>query len=144
MIAGGVYDKAYHSEQVAPRLEQLGSRASYVGEVTRERLWELMAGAEAVLCPAYWDEPFGLVPCEAQATGTPVIAYARGGLAEVVADGRTGWLVAPGDVAAAADAVLRVGALDRRACRAWVEQHFSLTAMLDAHERFYATVLGTT
>ncbi len=144
VIVGGVYDKAYHSKQVAPRLEWLGSCASYVGEVARERLWELMAGAEAVLCPAYWDEPFGLVPCEAQATGTPVIAYARGGLREVVADARTGWLVAPGDVAAAADAVQRLGALDRRACRSWVEQRFSLAAMLDAHERFYATVLGPT
>jgi len=143
VIAGGVYDTAYYAEQIAPRLEWLGSRASSVGEVARERLWELMAGAEAVLCPVHWDEPFGLVPCEAQATGTPVIAYGRGGLREVIADGRTGWLVAPGDVAAAAEAVRRVDALDRRACRAWVEQRFSLTAMLEAHERFYATVLGS-
>jgi UDP-glucose:tetrahydrobiopterin glucosyltransferase len=143
VIAGGVYDTAYYAEQIAPRLERLGSRARSVGEVARERLWELMAGAEAVLCPVHWDEPFGLVACEAQATGTPVIAYGRGGLREVIADGRTGWLVAPGDVTAAAEAVRRVDALDRRTCRAWVEQRFSLTAMLEAHERFYATVLGS-
>jgi glycosyltransferase involved in cell wall biosynthesis len=143
VIAGGVYDTAYYAERVAPRLDEPDGRATYVGEVGRERLWELMAGAEAVLCPVAWEEPFGLVACEAQATGTPVIAYARGALGEVVADGRTGRLVPPGDVAAAAEAVRRVGALDRRGIRAWVERRFGLAAMLDAHENYYASVLGT-
>ncbi len=142
VIAGGVYDRAYYTEEIAPRLERSGGRVSYVGELSRERLWELMAGAEALLCPIQWDEPFGLAACEAQATGTPVIAYARGGLREVVDDGQTGWLAPLGDIEAAAAAVTRVAALDRRACRAWVEQRFSLAAMLDAHERFYRMVLA--
>jgi UDP-glucose:tetrahydrobiopterin glucosyltransferase len=143
LIAGSVYDEVYYAERIAPLLDRPGGHISYVGELSRERLWELMAGAEALLCPVHWDEPFGLVACEAQATGTPVIAYARGGLREVVADGHTGWLVAPGDVAAAAEAARRVGALNRRACRAWVEERFSLAAMLDAHERFYTAVCET-
>jgi len=142
LMAGGVYDEAYYAERVAPHLGRPGARVTFLGELPRERLWEVMAGAEAVLCPVAWDEPFGLVACEAQAAGTPMIGYARGGLREVVADGATGWLVPPGDVAAAAAAVDRAGALDRRACRAWVEGRFGLGAMLDAHERFYAETLG--
>ena len=59
--------------------------------------------AAVVLCPALWDEPFGMVAAEAQACGTPVVAFRRGALAEVVLDGVTGFLVAPGDIAAAAD-----------------------------------------
>lgn len=140
VLAGGIYDDDYYRSRIAPRLDE--RRARYLGLVSRERLWELMAGAVAVLCPVHWDEPFGLVACEAQATGTPVVGYARGGLAEVVADGETGWLVAEGNVGAAVAAVGRVSAIDRRACRRRVEMRFSLDAMLDAYEAFYGDMLS--
>lgn len=140
LIAGGVYDETYYAERVAPHLGRDDARVTFLGALSRERLWAVMAGAEAVLCPSIWDEPFGLVPCEAQAAGTPVIAYARGGLREVISDGVTGWLVPPGDMDAAA-AVDRLAALDRHSCRAWVAERFGLDAMLDAHERFYAETL---
>ena len=139
VLAGGVYDDAYYASRVAPRLD--GTRAQYLGLLAREQLWELMAGAVGVLCPVHWDEPFGLVACEAQATGTPVVGYARGGLVEVVADGETGWLVAEGDVAAAVTAVARVAEIDRGACRRRVERLFSIDAMLDAYEAFYRDML---
>lgn len=142
MLAGGVYDEIYFAERVAPLLAEAGDVVTYVGQVARERLWDLMAGAEAALCLPRWDEPFGLVACEAQAAGTPVVGYARGGLREVVQDGATGRLVAPGDIPAAAAAIAEAVALDRRACRALVEQRFSLPAMLDAHERFYKSILA--
>lgn len=140
VLAGGIYDDAYYASRIAPRLDD--TRARYLGLVSRERLWELMAGAVAVLCPVHWDEPFGLVACEAQATGTPVVGYARGGLVEVVADGETGWLVAEGDVGAAAAAVARVSEIDRSACRRRVERLFSIGAMLDAYEAFYRDMLS--
>jgi glycosyltransferase involved in cell wall biosynthesis len=66
-----------------------------------------MSHALAVLCPARWEEPFGMVAAEAQACGTPVVAYRRGGLQEVIVDGFTGFLVPPDDVCAAADALIR-------------------------------------
>jgi glycosyltransferase involved in cell wall biosynthesis len=97
-----------------------------------------MAEASAVLVPSQWEEPFGLVPCEAQAAGAPVVGYAIGALPEIVEDGRTGWLVAPGDIAAAADALARVDAIARRDCRARVEERFSVPSMLDAYEQVYA------
>lgn len=143
ILVGGVYDEAYFVERIRPRLESLGDAASYLGAVTRERLWELMAGAGAVLCPVQWEEPFGLVACEAQAAGAPVVGYARGGLREVVADGETGWLTPPDDLDAAVAAVERVGQVDRAACRARVERLFSLDAMLSAYEDFYARCLAS-
>ena len=67
--------------------------------VPRTSLWEAMARAAVVLYPARWDEPFGLAAAEAQACGTPVVAFRRGGLGEVIVDGVTGFLVPPDDIA---------------------------------------------
>jgi UDP-glucose:tetrahydrobiopterin glucosyltransferase len=144
LLAGGVYDADYFAERIAPKLNAAAPSVEYVGTLSRETLWRLMGGAEAVLCPVRWDEPFGLVACEAQAAGTSVVGYARGGLREVVADGVTGYLVPPGDLDAATEAVARANALDRAACRAHVARTFSLDAMLDGYERFYAEMLRLT
>ncbi len=138
VLAGDVYDTRYYEQRIAPRLARLGERVRYLGSVPREALYQLMGEARAVLCTPHWDEPFGLVACEALAAGAPVIGYQRGGLSEVVADGETGYLVAPGDVSAAVAAVQRAPALDRHACRARVESLFQLETMLDAYEAFYA------
>jgi glycosyltransferase involved in cell wall biosynthesis len=94
-----------------------------------------MAEAAAVLCPVRWDEPFGLVAAESQATGTPVVGYRRGALPEVVADGVTGALVAEGDVQGAASALAGAPGLDRGAIRRHAEETLGLDAMVDAYER---------
>jgi UDP-glucose:tetrahydrobiopterin glucosyltransferase len=144
LVAGGAYDPEYFATRARPLLADLeaAGQGEYLGPVPRERLWALMAGAEALLCPIHWDEPFGLVAVEAQAAGAPVVGYARGALPEVVADGVTGWLVPEGDAAEAARAVERAGTLDRAACRARVAELFSLDAMLAAHERVYTELVG--
>lgn len=142
LLVGNVYDRNYFAQRIAPRLAAAGGDAQYLDSVPRERLWALMAAAEAVLAPARWDEPFSLVACEAQAAGAPVIAYLRGGLREVVADGVTGWLVAPGDVAGAVEAIGRLKTIDRATCRERIRQHFSLAAMLDSYEAFYSAMLA--
>ena len=96
-----------------------------------------------VLCPSRWDEPFGLAAAEAQACGTPVVAFRRGGLSEVIVDGVTGFLVPPDDVAAAAAAVAPSAArLSRAACRQHAEGQLDLEVSLDAHERLYRRVAG--
>ena len=110
--------------------------------VPRTSLWEAMARAAVVLYPARWDEPFGLAAAEAQACGTPVVAFSRGGLGEVVADGVTGFLVPPDDLGAAAEAVSQAAGISRLGCRRHAEAQLDLELSLDAHERLYLRMAG--
>src|SRR5262249_9330614 len=110
--------------------------------VPRPSLWEAMARASVVLYPARWDEPFGLAAAEAQACGTPVVAFRRGGLGGGIMDGVTGFLVPPDDVRAAAGAVPEVAGISRMARRGHAEGERDLGRSLDAHERLYRRVGG--
>jgi glycosyltransferase involved in cell wall biosynthesis len=84
-----------------------------------------------------WEEPFGLVAAEAQATGTPVVGYRRGGLTEIIVDGVTGFLVAADDVPGAAGALRAARRLSRRSCRRHAETDLDLEPVLLQHERLY-------
>lgn len=137
-LYGHAYDPAYAAARVYPRAAD--PWVTLHGVVERRRLWEIMAHAAVVLCPATWEEPFGLVAAEAQAAGTPVVAFRRGALSEVVVDGATGFLVAPGDIAAAARAVRNVSGIGRAACRRHAEARLDLETSLDAHEALYRRV----
>jgi glycosyltransferase involved in cell wall biosynthesis len=101
-----------------------------------------MARAAVVLYPVRWDEAFGMAAAEAQACGTPVVAFRRGALGEVIADGVTGFLVPPDDIQAAVDAVGRTAGISRSACRDHAERHLDLELSLDAHERLYRQVVS--
>ena len=139
-VYGDVYDAGYSQEQIDPRRDRPG--VTMHQGVPRTSLWEAMARAAVVLCPSRWDEPFGLAAAEAQACGTPVVAFRRGGLSEVIVDGLTGLLVAADDVAAFAEAVARAPGLSRAACREHAEDRLDLELSLDAHERLYRRVAG--
>ena len=118
-VYGDVYDAGYSREQIDPRRGWPGVTVHQ--GVPRTSLWEAMARAAVVLYPARWDEPFGLAAAEAQACGTPVVAFRRGGLSEVIVDGVTGFLVPPDDVRAAAEAVPKAAGISRPACREHAE-----------------------
>ena len=137
-VYGDRYDADYARERIDPRRAEPGV-VVHPG-VARTTLWDAMAGAAVVLCPARWDEPFGMVAAEAQACGTPVVAFRRGALDEIIVDGVTGFLVAPDDIEAAADAVMRTTELSRSACRKHAERHLDLELSLDAHEQLYKRV----
>jgi glycosyltransferase involved in cell wall biosynthesis len=137
-VYGDVYDAGYSREQIDPRRGWPG--VTVHPGVPRASLWAAMARAAVVLCPARWDEPFGLAAAEAQACGTPVVAFRRGGLSEVIADGVTGFLVSPDDVQAAAEAVPKAAGISRTACREHAEGQLDLGLSLDAHERLYRRV----
>ena len=139
-IYGDVYDPGYSREQIDPRRNWPG--VTVHPGVPRAALWEAMARAAVVLYPARWDEPFGMAAAEAQACGTPVVAFRRGGLSEVILDGVTGFLVRPDDVAAAAEAVSKAAGISRLACREHAEGRLDLELSLDAHERLYRRVAG--
>ncbi|MDE3100901.1 MAG: glycosyltransferase [Chloroflexota bacterium] len=134
VLAGPVYDRAHFVSAVEPLL---AGDARYAGALARPDLYRLMGVSAALLLPVRWDEPFGLVAVEAQAAGTPVVTFARGGLVELVADGRTGFLVETDDEDAFVAAIRRIGGIDRAACRRNAER-WTIARMLDAHERLYA------
>ena len=131
------WERDYFEARVAPFLSD---EIQYLGEVGHERKLELLAGAMALLFPIRWNEPFGLVMLEAQACGTPVLAFPEGAAPEVVDDGRTGFLCR--DEADMAEAVGRVGSLDRAACRAAVEGYFSTARMAREHLELFESLLG--
>jgi glycosyltransferase involved in cell wall biosynthesis len=139
-VYGDVYDRPYCQEQIDPRRSWSG--VSVHEGVPRDSLWEAMAQAAVVLFPARWDEPFGMAAAEAQACGTPVVAFRRGGLSEVVVDGMTGYLVPPDDLGAAAEAVSKLTEISRSACRQHAEEKLDLELSLDAHESLYQRVAG--
>jgi glycosyltransferase involved in cell wall biosynthesis len=141
-VFGDVYDAEYAREQIEPRRGLTG--VTVHAGVARDVLWQAMARASVVLCPARWDEPFGMAAAEAQACGTPVVAFARGALAEVIADRVTGRLVAPDDVHSAAEAVGESASLSRTACRQHAERELDLELTLDAHERLYEQLAAAT
>jgi glycosyltransferase involved in cell wall biosynthesis len=137
-LYGERYDADYAREQIDPRRADPGVFV-HPG-VPRRTLWEALARAAVVLCPARWDEPFGMLAAEAQACGTPVVAFRRGALQEIIVDGVTGLMVAPDDIDAAADAVTRAIKLSRSRCREHAESRLDLELSLDAHEALYRRV----
>ena len=106
-------DREYFREVVRPLLKH--PLVEYVGELGGDSKDAFLGGAYALLFPIDWPEPFGLVMIEAMACGTPVIAYPRGSVPEVLEDGVTGWIVE--GIEAAVQAVGRVPAISRARCR---------------------------
>ena len=143
ILAGVIQDEEYFRTSVEPYLD--GDRVKYVGSANPARRDELLGGALALLHPIAFAEPFGLSVVEAMACGTPVVAFERGSMREVIADGETGFLVHSVEEAVAAigpqGSAGPLAALDRRACRRWVEQNFSVERMVDGYLEVYQGVL---
>ena len=127
-------DRAYFHTVIEPMLNA-ESCAEYIGEIGDDQKSEFLGGADALLFPIDWPEPFGLVMIEAMACGTPVIAYDRGSAREVVEDGLTGFVVNNEDEAIAA--LRRLHELDRQKIRARFEVRFSAPAMARQYVRLY-------
>jgi glycosyltransferase involved in cell wall biosynthesis len=140
-VYGDSYDADYTRAEIEPRRVSPG--VSVHPGVPRASLWEAIARAAVVVCPARWEEPFGMVAAEAQACGTPVVAFRRGALGEVIVDELTGFLITPDDIGAAAAAVRRISAISRSECRRHAETQLDLGRSLDAHERLYQRAAST-
>jgi glycosyltransferase involved in cell wall biosynthesis len=125
----------YLSEVVEPAMR--GVDVDLRTDVGHEEKSDLMMRARAVIVPIGWDEPFGLVMAEAAASGAPVVAFRRGSASELVLDGISGRLVAPGDVDAMARAVETIDRIDPLDCRAWAEGRFSARRMVRRYLRVY-------
>ncbi len=132
-------DLEYFEAEVKPRLKP--GVAEWVGEVGHDEKNKLYGDALALVNPIQWDEPFGLVVAESMACGTPVITYNRGAMAELIEDGRTGFLIKPDDETAFVEAIGKVASLNRSACRRRAEEKFSVEAMTKSYLAAYQSVL---
>jgi glycosyltransferase involved in cell wall biosynthesis len=138
VIAGIVHDQKYFDEAVAPHVD--GRRVRYVGPIGAEDRSRLLGEAHALLHLIEFDEPFGLSVVEAMACGTPVIAYRRGSMPELIDEGLTGMLV--DDLDGATRAVGQVDALDRADIRATAVRRFSRDRMVNEYVSVYEQVVG--
>jgi glycosyltransferase involved in cell wall biosynthesis len=136
LIAGIVQDKTYFQDEIQPNLDD--KQISYVGPVGVEEKNALFARAFALLHLNTIPERFGLVLAEANAAGVPVIAMDLGSCREVIEQGVTGILVT--NVAGAVRALDEVPAIDDKACRARVQERFSIATMVEAYEQVYARI----
>jgi len=130
-------DREYFQSAVQPLLDD--PLVEYLGEMGERDKNAFLGQAYALLFPIDWPEPFGLVMIEALACGTPVIAYGRGSVPEVLEDGVTGWIVAGRDDAI--QAIAQVSTLSRRRCRQTFEERFSATQMTQDYVRIYQQLL---
>ena len=138
VVAGIVQDQRYFDEQIAPRID--GHAVQFLGAVGPAARSEILGGARALLHLIGFDEPFGYSVVEAMACGTPVIAFRRGSMPELIVDGTTGFLV--DDIDAAVAAVGCAHALDRGAIRAHAVARFGRARMVDAYVEAYETVVA--
>jgi glycosyltransferase involved in cell wall biosynthesis len=130
-------DRDYFDREIHPLLAN--PFVDYIGEIDERRKADFLGGAEALLFPIDWPEPFGLVMIEALACGTPVIAFRGGSVPEVIEDGVTGFVV--DSVEEACAAVDRIGTLDRRRCRQSFERRFTAARMARDHVAVYEAVI---
>jgi len=131
-------DKIYFETRIRPMLDH--PLIEFIGEIGDHQKSEFLGGADALLFPIDWPEPFGLVMIEAMACGTPVVAFRCGSTAEIVEDGATGFLVDTLEQAVAATD--RAALLDREAIRARFELRFSATAMARRYLDVYGDLLA--
>lgn len=132
-------DQAYWDETIAP-LIAAHPNIEFAGEIDEEQKAGFLGNARALLFPIDWPEPFGLVMIEAMACGTPVIAFRSGAVPEVIDDGVTGFIVA--SIAEAAEAVARLGQLDRGKVRATFEMRFTVERMAQDYLSIYRGLPG--
>lgn len=137
VIAGIVQDRDYYTTHVEPHID--GVAVEYLGPVAAEQRAEVLGQALALLHLISFDEPFGLSLIEAMACGTPVIAFDRGSMREIIRTGVTGFIV--DGVSGAVDAVGAVKTIDRADCRSDVEKRFSSARMARDYVRVYRQIL---
>jgi glycosyltransferase involved in cell wall biosynthesis len=126
-------DKHYFAKTIQPLLKQSG--VEFIGEINDAQKQDFLGNASALLFPISWPEPFGLVMTEAMACGTPVIAYNRGAVPEVIEHGVSGFIV--NTQREAINAIHRLDSIDRQQCRQVFEQRFSSQHMTQSYLHLY-------
>ena len=139
IISGLVQDQEYFVNTVNPYID--GKEIMYVGNSGPVERNKLLGGAFALLHPIGFEEPFGLSVVEAMICGTPVIAFNRGAMPELIVNSKTGFLV--NNVYEAVEAVNSIEFIDRRDCMEWASSNFSSQKMVDGYLEVYQKILGS-
>ena len=116
-----------------------GKNVEYIGSANPKRRDELLRNAYALLHPINFEEPFGLSVVESMACGTPVVAFNKGSMKELISDGKTGFLV--NNIKEAIESINKVYKIDRKYCREWVEKRFTRERMVDDYINVYKKIL---
>jgi len=132
-------DNDYYEKVIRPLLDS-DYQIIYIGEISSEHKKHWYRHARATLFPIQWGEPFGLVMIESMACGTPVIAFNRGAVPEIIVDGKTGFVVDSMNTMAAA--VRRIDFIDPRECRSHVQKHFSVMNMARKYSALYQQAIS--
>lgn len=146
----------YYKDIIEPIMHD--SLVTFTGFMDKDAKCEFLGEAIGLIFPLQWEEPFGMVMIEAMACGTPVIAYNRGSVPEIVRDGVTGfiidsddedrsgkgsWIIKKQGVEGLIEAVKRIGEIDRKACREHVEENFTVEKMVEGYEKVYRKILAS-
>jgi len=131
ILAGGKKREPYFSKEIKPLIDN--KQIKYIGEVSDKKRIDLCKYAKGFIFPIKWQEPFGLVMAEAMACGTPVIAYPNGAVNEVVKNKKTGFIVK--NVAGIVKAIKNIDKIERKECRKYVEENFTVEKMVDDYEK---------
>ena len=130
-------DIRYYDNEIKPLLD--GPLVEFIGEIREDEKQEFLGQALALLFPIDWEEPFGLVLIESIACGTPVIAFGRGSVPEVIRDGVCGFIVH--DVEGGVQAAAKVQGVSRRGCRSHFEERFAVARMAADHLVIYRKLM---
>ena len=134
-----IQDEAYFNQMVKPYIND--DDIVYVGNSGPVERDKLLGEATALLHPISFDEPFGLSVAEAMLCGTPVVAFSRGSMPELIEDKKTGHLV--NSIDEAVDAINTITSINRKHCRQWAMSNFSLEKMADGYYNVYKEILKT-
>jgi len=137
IMAGIIQDQVYYERYVSPHIDN--EKVVYVGSVGPVERNRLLGSACALLHPIQFDEPFGLSVIESMACGTPVIAFDRGSMPELIENGKNGFLVH--NVDEAVETVARIKEIDRATCRRHVERYFTVDRMVEQYVEVYKMIL---
>ncbi len=135
LIAGMPAEGKYWDKKIKPYLKK---NIRYVGNIPYNLTYKYYNQAKALLCPIRWEEAFGLTFIEAMACGTPVITFDRGSAREVIAHGKTGFIVK--NLSGMVKAIKKIDQINRKDCRDRVREKFSIEAMIDGYEKVFLKI----
>jgi len=137
LIAGIIQDEGYFKQKIEPELSE---QIQYIGHAGPEKRNELLGKAYALLHPINFNEPFGMSVAEAMLCGTPVIAFNKGSMPELIQHEKTGFLV--NTVDEAVEPVSHINNINRAYCRDWAKSKFSSEKMVDDYYKLYQQILA--